>query len=209
MPEVGSLSAALFDGTPGASDDAERFGIAVGGNDGYLAVTEVSFAAGESGRIGGGFWRYTASFDDLCAVDIPVTRQDNDGAYILAELSLSPGWTDDEALHLFFRGGTANGHLNAVHRHIGTGVVYERGGGALVAGYAVAVAEIGDDVALLQMLDGTPSAAAESVHELTISRRFTDWLTLQGDLQYIIHPSARRDIGHALVGGARIIIAME
>lgn len=209
MADVGSFSAALLDGAPGAHEDGERFGIALNGEEGLLMISEISFMAGEGGRIGGGLWRYTAPFEDLCASGEPVMRTDNNGAYVLADFALSPGLTDDDGLQIFLRGGFASGHVNAVRRHIGTGVVYESAGGALLAGYALAVAEVGNDFTLLQQAGGSPTVPAESVHELTISRCFTDWLTLQGDLQYIIHPSARRDIGHALVGGARIIIAME
>lgn len=209
LPETGSLSAAVFDGAPGAHDDGERFGIDVDGEEGYLLITELSIAAGDGGRIGGGLWRYTAPFDDMCAVDEPVARQDNNGAYLLADLSLVPGAADDDVLHLFLRAGAANGHLNAVMRHLGTGFVYELGGGDLLDGYALAVAEVGGDYLFLQSADGIPTASAESVHELTMSRRITDWLTVQGDAQYIVRPSARRDIGHAFVGIARFIVTIE
>ena len=51
---------------------------------------------------------------------------------------------------------------------------------------------------------GTPMHSRETTIELTYRAPLTDWLTIQPDLQYVMHPGFDRSLDDALVIGLRV-----
>jgi Carbohydrate-selective porin, OprB family len=51
-----------------------------------------------------------------------------------------------------------------------------------------------------------PGQTAETVLEVTYTLVLTPWLTVQPDIQYVIHPGGRSTVRNALVIGAQISI---
>jgi porin len=83
-----SFQSAMLDGVPGDPDHPERTHVSLSNHDGLLFVNEVNYQPANASRLGLGYWRYTAAFEDLMATDDagdPLLRHDNDGFYAIAE----------------------------------------------------------------------------------------------------------------------------
>jgi porin len=107
----------------------------------------------------------------------------------------------------FARFGLANGHVNCFDYHIGGGIVYT---GLLPfreedeLGYAVASAHASNDYQSYYQSLYLTSVSTETSHEFTYKMKFAEWLFVQYDVQYIVHPSADPSILNATVGGVRL-----
>jgi porin len=53
---------------------------------------------------------------------------------------------------------------------------------------------------------GLVGASAEMALEVTYQAQITQWLSVQPDLQYIIHPGGNQDLNNALVLGCRVTV---
>jgi porin len=130
--------------------------------------------------------------------------------YALAEgrLVREPG-TEDQGLSAFGRLGWANDRYNRFSRYVGAGLVYTgpvpgRNGDRV--GLAVARAINGDAFEAARRRGGEPVTAAETNVEATYAAPVTPWLTLIGDVQYVINPNTDPSIPDALLGGIRIVL---
>lgn len=188
-----TVQAAVLDGVPGDADRPDRSGIHLSSDEGALVVGELNYRTESGARFGGGYWRYTARFDDLTATDIsgePAQRNDNAGHYLIAESPLMFAEGEDLGTRLFARTGLANDHINAIRRYYGAGIA-RTGVGARAAdqvGFAIAVAELGDPFRQAEALAGTQTTRREYNYELTYRSEITDWLALQMDVQYVDNP---------------------
>src|SRR5262245_56653611 len=61
--------AAILDGVPGDAEHPDRTRVRFDAGDGCLFVGEIDYAQPSGLRFGVGYWRYSAAFDDLSAVD--------------------------------------------------------------------------------------------------------------------------------------------
>jgi porin len=120
-------------------------------------------------------------------------------------LLAKPG-AEGAGLSGWIRLGVANGEINPVANYLGSGLVYT----GLIAGRDK------DEVGVAVMRAGFSDAARRAAAELGIARaeaettfettyRFTvrDWLNIQPDVQYVIHPGGRLAVGNAFVVGMR------
>lgn len=197
-----TFSAAVVDGHPGAADDCNRFDLTVSKAEGFLLITEAAYAVASSAKAGIGTWYYTGGYADACPVTgDPIIRRDNAGVYMLGDLQLSDAFT------FFARGGVANQHVNAVQYHFGSGVSFTGPWDSRpddVVGFAVALASFGPDFRAFGSAAGEEATSSEWAHELTYRAVVAPWLALQGDVQYIVHPSGSSAIHHTLVAGMRM-----
>ena len=65
-------------------------------------------------------------------------------------------------------------------------------------GLAVATVRNGRPYLRAQQAQGLPVASTERIYELTYQRAVGAHLTLQPDLQYVVHPDTRPDVANAL-----------
>jgi porin len=202
-----SVHAAVLDGVPGDATHPNRTRVRFDRDDGFLLVGEVNYKHASGLRLGGGYWHYTADFDDLTALNAdgaPVRRDDNSGYYVVAETPQFFAADSDSGLRFFVRAGRAQEHINAVGLYRGAGAVYT---GLLSGndqiGIAVAIAELGDPYRSAQTAAGITTQRRERNWELSYRRAVTDWLTLQPDLQYVVNPGMRRELDAAWVVGLR------
>jgi len=75
-----------------------------------------------------------------------------------------------------------------------------------MVGLAVAAARNGSHYERAQTAAGIPTAGETTV-ELTYLAAIGSWLTLQPDLQYVIHPGGTRATRNAVVPGLRIALS--
>jgi porin len=217
---------ALLDGAPFDRSDG-RVGAFKGG-DGLLIVSEMAFLVRPSsqeptgnplariGRLSNsapygdklalGVWHYTASFDDLSAVDVngmPVSRDGSSGAYVLLDRRLFPA--SDEAKRQvsgFVQMGIGDRRVNRFGSYVGAGFVArhllpDRPDDAL--GVAVARAYNGSHYVAAQRQLGLPVTRSETTIELTYRRQINPSFAVQPDIQYVIHPNTDPTIENATV----------
>lgn len=209
-----SVRGAVYDGVPGDPDRPSKTVIDLGNGDGVLGVVELAYESATGFIAKAGYWRYTADFDDLNALDplgAPLRRSGNDGFYVAGELPVTrePG-DPDQGLTVFVRYGRAENEINAFESFLGAGGVYT---GLLPGrpndqlGFAVAIAKNGDPFLDAQALAGMPAMPREFNLELTYHAQITDWLALQPDIQYVINPGTDPSLKDVLVFGLRFEIS--
>ena len=70
-------------------------------------------------------------------------------------------------------------------------------------GVALAYAQLSSGARRAAMAEGSVGVGAEMGLEVTYHAKITKWLSLQPDLQFIIHPGGNRELDNALVIGCR------
>ncbi|WP_232475872.1 carbohydrate porin [Flavisphingomonas formosensis] len=191
-----SVRIALLDGVPGDPDHPAATVIALRRGEGVLAIAEVEREL-PRGKILVGGWGYSARF---AALDQPDRQgRGNRGAYVRGEWRLLG--TEARGLTGFVRLGTAAGRYNGFSRFLGMGIVAK---GWLGGETGIALAHAATSPAARRADPGVVRRG-ETAIELTYQRRLTRWLTVQPDMQYIVHPGADASLRNALVFGLRLI----
>ena len=211
------VRAAVLDGVPGDPAHPGRTAIELRRRDGALLVGELAYVHGET-KAALGYWRYTAGFARFgvqSALAPPGEAHGNDGAYLVLERRLTHagyGPADDKrGLSGFVQAGFADARFNRVARYLGGGLVYTgiaRSAGDDRLGLTLARASFGSRYRASRDAAGVHVAHAESVVELTYRTPIEPWLTLQPDVQYVVHPSAERTLRDALALGLRFEIGL-
>jgi porin len=165
-----------------------------------------------AGKLALGGWYYTARFPDLVEMfpsGEPVRHRGSAGAYLIGDGTV---WSARRGrpgpFTAFAQLGLGDGRVNQIGGYLG-------GGFTLVApfagrsqdelGLAAAAALNGSHFEQAQMAAGAP-AAGETTLELTYLAQLGVWLTLQPDIQYVIHPGGTRGVRNAVVPGLRIAV---
>ena len=226
---------AVMDGVPVVAPDGSR-GIFRAG-DGLLVVAEVALVeradeAGDRGRdgyrlgrysslppygdkLGVGVWRYTGRYP---TVGPTATGPGNvqrlsrsSGGYLIGEKQLTgTEGTASHAASVFVQLGRASSAANRFASYVGLGVVgsgWLPGRPADQAGLSVARAANGSAYMSAQAALGAPAMRAETTIEASYAARVTSWLTVQPDLQYIVHPNTDPLQRNALVAQLRFEVA--
>jgi porin len=228
------MRAAVLDGVPvdrtGGGTGAFR------GGDGVLVVYELAwmrrpavsgrppdrrFLIGRASgldpyqdKIAVGGWHYTADFDDLSARNpggLPLRRQGSSGAYLIADRLLYASTAPaPRKIAGFVQLGLGDARVNRFGAYLGMGVVAT---GLLPArasdevGLAVAIARNGNHYLLGQQDAGPAPQRAEATVELTYLSQLTPHVSLQPNLQYVIHPDTVTGTARALTLQLRAEIA--
>lgn len=167
-------------------------------------------------KIALGGWHYTAEFDDLSTLDAsgqPLRRHGSSGAYLIAEKLLYRAASQGgEKLSGFVQLGTADARVNRFNAYLGMGAVAT---GFLPSrptdefGLALAIARNGNHYLLSQQSQPGPGRATrrtEASIELSYLIQLNSHLSVQPDLQYVIHPGTTA-LANALALQLRMEIA--
>jgi len=151
-----------------------------------------------------GLWRYTATFEDLSAVDSsgePVQHRGSSGGYLLVErlLTRSPD-PSSPRLAAFLQLGAGDARVNRFGSYAGAGLVVSGliPGRQDELGIAVASARNGSHYLEQQEQLGTPAQKSETAVELSYLAQISKSVAVQPDLQYIVHPNTDPAIRNAL-----------
>lgn len=228
----GYVQAAVLDGVPGDPSDPGSTVVRFS-NDGVLAASEAGVYLGGTApsraamvdrtagvdtpvKLAVGGWAYTTPFRPWPQVNrpgvVPGAGRGSAGAYFLAEghLLREPG-TDGQGLSGFGRVGWANDRFNRFSQYLGAGLVYTglvSGREADQMGLAVATAVNGEAYEVAQRRAGRPVTDAEVNVEVTYAAAVRPWLTVIGDLQYVVNPDTNPSLSNALVGGTRVVVEL-
>ena len=204
-----TVRAAVLDGVPDDPDHPKRTAILLNRGDGALGVAEVDYV-GTPANVTIGYWRYTARFEPWSSIGSDQDDRGNQGAYAVIERRLTrlhPDRPDDmRGLAGFVQAGIADRRFNRIDRYVGGGLVYT---GVIDSaedrlGVTFAHAAFSSDYRRFQAANGALVSPSESVVELTYRRAITHFVTVQPDIQYVIHPSEQRTLHDALAMGLRI-----
>ncbi len=206
-----TLKAAVLDGIPGDPAFPNRTAIKLANGDGALITAEIGYAW-EGGQVYLGGWNYTARFDDLIATTPTgdaLRRGGNRGGYGLLSSQLLQS-DDGPTVEGFVRVGVAQPSINTVARYIGvgltaTGLIRSRRDD--VAGISVASAHSGKPFQRAGSNAGMPVTTHETIIEATYRANLTPWLSLQPDLQYVIHPGFDPTLKNSVIVGLRFEIS--
>lgn len=227
------VQAAVLDGVPGRPTDPGGTIVHFGDGEGMLAATELGVYLGGAtssrsaivdrtvdvaapAKVAVGGWLYTTTLRPWSQVNrpsvVPVATRGSVGAYLLAEgrLLLEPG-ADDQGLAAFGRIGWANDTYNRFSQYLGAGVVYTGafpGRDADRMGLAVATAFNGEAYVAAQRRAGRTVTDAEVNIEGTYEAVLTPWVTVIGDLQYVVNPNTDPSIPNAFLGGLRVVLEL-
>ena len=227
------LRAALLDGVPVVRPDGSH--AAFRGGDGVLGVLEFAWlsrgasaappASETRDRIGrysalpsyddklaAGMWRYSGRFADLSEVHSdgnPLLRQGDLGAYVVGErLLIGEADGTGRRLSIFGQAGLADARMNRFSSYVGAGVVGS-GWGPMQdsdqAGLSIAYARNGSHY--LRAVASTRPRRAETTVELSYLSKVSKFMTLQPDIQYVIHPDTDPSLANALVLQLRFELA--
>ena len=204
-----TLQAGVFDGAAG--DPRHRSSFLAVKLDGALLIGQVEKRFGDTARVEVGAWAFTGRFPSLDRFDAAGAAKsvgDDRGVYALVEGKLLPKPDQkDGGLNGWVRMGLANGDINQVSNYEGGGLVYTgpiTGRDKDEVGVAVARAGLsrGDRFSAKQA--GQSVGRAEANLEASYRYAATDWLNVQPDIQYVIHPHGGRTIPNAVVLGVRL-----
>ena len=198
-----TLRGAVFDAVPGDVNDDRRFAyFRLSDDEGAQIVAEAQYDLGDgpdAGRVKIGHWRNTVEAPRLDGTGTHPTS----GTYGQVELTLSHEHDHpDQGLKAWVRAGVADAQTQAIDAYAGGGLVYagpfaHRDDDSI--GLAFARAHFGEPFRTL-----TGPLAAETTWELSYRAALRPGLSLQPDVQYVIHPSGDRSIKDALVVGLRL-----
>src|SRR5436190_1308574 len=156
------------------------------------------------GKLAIGAWYYTARFSDLVDT-LPngawLQHRGSGGVYLIGDLTV-------RSLTAFAQLGLGDGRVNQIGGYLGGGFTLtapfsSRAQDAL--GLAMAAARNGSHYERAQTAGGP--AAGETSVELTYLAQLGSWLTVQPDVQYVIHPGGTRATRNAVVPGLRIAVS--
>ncbi|MGE5145933.1 MAG: carbohydrate porin [Candidatus Eiseniibacteriota bacterium] len=227
------VRAAVLDGAPLRRPDG-NWGVFESG-DGALLVAELAYFVAPTpsegttlpiGRGGDGVkhkskialggWYYTASFDDLSEVDAggqPVRHRGSGGAYLVAEHNLIAATNDtDLNLAAFVQAGVGDSRVNRFGAYLGAGLVATNFVGAWTGDQVAlgfAMARNGSHFMSAQSAQDIPTRRAETALELSYKAPVNDWLTLQPDVQYVVHPDTDPTQSNALVFQFQMTITFQ
>jgi porin len=193
------LRGGVFDAVPGDANDPDRFVyVRVAADEGAQLIAEGEYDA-DRFVLKLGHWTDTVAVARLDGTG--TTRMS--GTYGQAQFTLTQeAGHPDQGLKAWVRAGFADKQTLAVDRYAGCGLVYAGplpGRDADLVGFAVARAHFGAPYRAT-----VTSLTAETTYELSYQAALRPGLSLQPDVQYVVHPSGAPGLKKTVVVGVRL-----
>jgi porin len=183
-----SLRTGVYDADPGGEESFRKMSSGIGGNEGYLHISELAHQRGEQ-KIGMGAWNYTKSQAHLTDED---ESSHSYGAYGMIEREVLPN------LWGFARAGWANPSVNPVQTNLVAGGVY-RG--------IFQTKKNQDEIGLgLARAHFSQADEDETAYEGYYQFKAIKELLLRPDLQYITNPAGDKELKNAWAVGLRTVV---
>ncbi|HVZ29288.1 MAG TPA: carbohydrate porin, partial [Asticcacaulis sp.] len=193
------LRGGVFDGVPGDANDPSRFAyIRLAKDEGAHLIAEGEYD-GDGVVLKLGHWTDTVAVSRLDGMG----TQHMSGTYGQAQFTLTQEADHaDQGLKAWLRAGVASKQTLAVDQYIGGGLVYAGplpGRDDDFAGFAIAQAHFGAPYRAT-----VASLAAETTYELSYQAAIRPGLSLEPDVQYVVHPGGTPGVKNATVIGVRL-----
>ncbi len=195
---------AVINAKAGTIGDDE--GVDIFGRDGTLLIGEYGWTG--RGKIAIGAWRYTKQQPVIDAPDVSPqgTTHVSQGLYVTLERPLFAK-EDGRTVSAFLRGGLSDGYTTPFAGGWQAGVLVDH----VFAARPASSFSLGVGTALLSrsyrdssFAAGTSLRQSETIVEATYKDEIVPGLSLQPDVQYVVHPSADPAIRNALILGLRV-----
>lgn len=188
----------------------DEHGVDLSGRDGALLIGEAGWTG--RGKLAVGAWHYTRKQPTITPPGLTPTDDQHysQGLYLLAEQGLV-GEDDAASRYLvgFLRLGVSDGTTTPFHGGWQGGMLLKRpfkGRPASVFSVGAGSGVLSRNYRLSNPADLPPLRDAETIIEATYSDEIVKGVSVQPDVQYVIHPSADPTIRNALVLGVRVTI---
>jgi porin len=197
-----SVSVGLLDGEADSPVGRNATDVEIKNVYGALGIGEVDYTPDKYTKLMAGVWGETGQLDKMgqyTPTFAPVQTWGEAGGYVGGATRLYT-IEGSRGVDGFFNIGVAPGDTNIVSGSVEGGLTFTGLIGARPKdqlGVAVAVTQPGSGFRALELLGGTHLATYETDYEATYRAKITDWLVLQPEADYIVHPS----IGGAIGGG--------
>jgi porin len=185
----GAVVNGMADGGPSAQSNSIDFNSTFGA----LAIAEVDFVPVARTKLMAGYWMYTGLLDTQNEyTDSGALRQvrGSQGAYVGGTTRLYT-IKDARGLDGFINFGIGDPRVNEVDRSLNAGLTWT---GLFDArprdkfGVGIGVVRGGEPFQQAQLAQGNLAYGYETSFELTYRAVLSDWLTVQPNIQYIVHP---------------------
>jgi porin len=201
-----SIQAAVVNGMADQVASPQSNSIAFNSRNGALAIAEVDYAPIARTKLMAGYWTYTGLQDTQNEfTESGALRQvrGSQGAYVGGTTRLYT-IKDARGLDAFFNFGIADARVNDVDRSMNAGLAWtglSDGRPKDKLGFGIGVVRAGGPFQLAQLAEGNAVHGYETSFELTYRAVLSDWLTVQPNIQYIVHPGFDRAIKNDLLFG--------
>lgn len=217
------LQGAITDGVPGSESNPYGTHVQLHDGEGSLSIFEIGYTPVDEApempreelkeeseyfnKTAIGFWRYSATFDDMSDVDSlgnPLHRKSS-GMYFLTERTLmTEKKHPSHGLSGFFRLGSASKDIHQADWTGSLGLRYKglfEGRDNDIAGIAVTVNHTSHKYRALNNSDNH-----ETDLEINYRAQIRSWFALQPNLQYIVNPNMDPAVQNVWIIGARVEI---
>jgi len=207
-----SFEAAVLDGVPDDPNHPHDTNVIINHRNGAMLVGEADYHPADQTKILIGYWNYTARFNDQLVTDAsgnPRADTGNQGMYAGVHQRLYSLEDDKRGLDGFVNVGGGDGDINRFDRSLATGLRFT---GLWEArpedqlGLAWNIAHNSYPYRQAMALAGTPVKDDEQDYELTYRAKINDYVTLQPDMQYIVHPNTDPALKNDLIVGMHVEI---
>jgi porin len=201
-----SIQAAVVNGMADQVASPQSNSIAFNSRNGALAIGEVDFVPVARTKLMAGYWTYTGLQDTQNEfTDSGALRQvrGSQGAYVGGTTRLYT-IKDARGLDAFFNFGIADSRVNDVDRSMNVGLTWtglSDGRPKDKLGFGIGVVRAGGPFQLAQLAEGNAVHGYETSFELTYRAVLSDWLTVQPNIQFIVHPGFDRALKNDLLFG--------
>jgi porin len=195
-----TIRTVVTDGVPGDADNANKLGLNLSSNEGYLNIVEFEYRQPQTKWLAG-IWHY----DESVSIN-ESAKPNNNGMYLRAEHAFA----DAEGLIGFARIGTASSATNVFEQFYSAGLVqtgFFESRSEDQIGLAFAFAKLSSMLKVDGSINTFNTASGELNIELSYSAKINDWLILQPSFQWIKNPSAQ-NIDSASIIGVRLTIEL-
>lgn len=201
-----SVQGAVVNGMADEAASPQSNSVNFNNSSGALAIVEIDYTPIARTKIMAGYWMYTGLMDTQSQYSADgALRQarGSDGAYVGGTTRLYT-IKDARGLDAFVNFGIADSTVNLVDRSVNAGLNWT---GLFDArpqdklGFGIGVAHAGGPFQQAQLVQGDTAYAYETAFELTYRAVLTDWLTVQPNIQYTVHPGFDRTVKNDLLFG--------
>ena len=206
-----SVQGAILDGMADSAKYPGVNSVEIGKKEGVFGIGEIDYTPIPRTKIMVGYWGYTSKFDTLNQTNRDGSTHQvygSNGGYIGGATRLYT-IQGKRGLDGFVNLGVADPTVNQIDRTINLGLNFT---GMLEArpldkfGVAMSVAGASDPYRKAQLAQGDSVEHYETNFEMTYRAPINDWLTLQPDVQYWIHPNVDPTLKNDLLFGVHFEI---
>ncbi|MGA7810124.1 carbohydrate porin [Bradyrhizobium sp.] len=187
------VKVAVVNGMADSITNPQSNAVTISSANGAFGIGEVDYTPIKNTKIIAGYWMYTGLIqtqDQFTPAGLLQSARGSDGGYVGAATRLYT-IQGERAVDGFVNFGMSDPKWNDVDRSVNAGLTVT---GLFASrpddrfGVATGYAHAGAPLQAIQLAQGAPITSYEQTFEMTYRAQLSDWLTVQPNIQYTIHP---------------------